>query len=148
MTSEVMEVVLTRIDHKLRFEDRKVILFLDNAPCHPDTPRNELSQTKLVFLPKYTKLRLQPLNAEIIRAFKCKYRKLLVKYIVSRVDEGKRASDIIQDVTILKVIQWLKASLRKLYNIASKSVDSKRRVAPVLSMVLMRISEYIPAIIM
>ena len=63
-------------------------------------------------MPKYTTSRLQPLDAGIIRAFNCKYRKLLVKfkYVVSRVDEGKRASDIIQNVTILRAIHWLQAS--------------------------------------
>ena len=39
--------------------------------------------------------RLQPLDAGIIRAFKCKYRKLLMKCVVSQIDEGKKASEII-----------------------------------------------------
>ena len=50
------------------------------------------------------KLVLQPLGAGIVRAFKLKYRKLLIRYIISRVDDNNRASDIINEINILKVI--------------------------------------------
>ena len=36
MTSEVMEAVLAGFNRKLVFENRKVILFLDNATCHTE----------------------------------------------------------------------------------------------------------------
>ena len=65
---------------------------------------------KIVFLPKNTTSRLQPLDAGIIRAFKLKYRKLLIKYVISRVDENMRAPDIIKAVDILKVIGWVKSA--------------------------------------
>ena len=35
MTSEVMEAVPARFNRKFVFEDRKVILFLNNTMCHP-----------------------------------------------------------------------------------------------------------------
>lgn len=95
MTSEIMEVVLTRIDRELKFQNRKVVFFLDNAPSHPKALRNKLTQIKLVFLPKCTMSRFQPLDAGIIGIFK--YITLLVKYVVSRVDEGKTTCYIIQD---------------------------------------------------
>ena len=53
MRTEIMENVLRLLDQKLRVEDRKVIPFLDNAPWHPLTSQNNLSNTKLIFLPKY-----------------------------------------------------------------------------------------------
>ena len=37
MTSEVMEAPLVRFNKKLAFEHRKVILFIDNATCHPES---------------------------------------------------------------------------------------------------------------
>ena len=108
MTTELMETILMRIDRKFQYEDRKVLLFLDNAPSHPETLQSKLRNIKLIYLPKRTTSRLQPLDAGIIRSFKPKYRKLLVKYVIARVDEGKKASDIIQDVDILKaIIHWL-----------------------------------------
>ena len=79
MTSEVMAAVLARFKRKLVFEDRKVILFLDNATCHPESMIGQFSQVKIIFLPKNTTSRLQPLDAGIIQNFKVKYRKRLVK---------------------------------------------------------------------
>ena len=52
MTSEVFEVVLSRFNRKLVFENRKVILFLDNATCHPESLIDMFSSIKIVFLPK------------------------------------------------------------------------------------------------
>ena len=79
MTSEIIEAVLLRINRKLVFEDRKVILSLDNATCHPESMIGQFSQNKIIFLPKNTTSRLQPLDADIIQNFKVKYQKRLVK---------------------------------------------------------------------
>ena len=99
------------LDKKMITEDRNVLLFLDNAPCHPDTLQNGLKNIKLEYFPKNTTSRLQPCDAGIIRSFKQKYRKRLVRFIVARIDMGDQsASKIIEDVTILKVISWIQAS--------------------------------------
>ena len=58
MTSEVMEVVLARFKRKLVFQDRKVILFLDYATCHPESMIGKFLQIKVTFLPKNTTSRL------------------------------------------------------------------------------------------
>ena len=89
MRTEIMEDALRLLDCKVQLEHRKIILFLDNAPCHPETLQNNLKNIKLIFLLKRTSSQLQPLDAGIIRAFKCKYRKRLLKYVVSRIDEDK-----------------------------------------------------------
>ena len=96
-------------------------LFLDNAPSHPETLQSKLRNIKLIYLPKRTTSRLQPLlDAGIIRSFKSKYRKLLVKYVIARVDEGKKASDIIQDVDILKAIHWLQLAWK---NVSKETIQ-------------------------
>lgn len=56
-------------------ENRKIIMFLDNAASHPN---DEYSNIKLAFLPPNTTSVLQPLDAGIIQAFKLSYRKLLL----------------------------------------------------------------------
>ena len=91
MRTEIMEDVLRLLDREVQLERRKIILFLDNAPCHPETLQNNFKNIKLIFLPKCTTSLLQPLDAGIIRAFKCKYRKRLLQYVVSRIEEGKNA---------------------------------------------------------
>ena len=53
------------------------------------------------------------MDAGIIRAFKLKYRKLLIRYVISRMNDNKRASDIINEINILKVIGWVKSAWRE-----------------------------------
>ena len=79
MTSEIFETVLSKLNRKLVFKNRKIILFLNNAICHPESMDDKFSNIRIVFLPKSTTSRLQPLDAGITRNFKVKYRKSLVK---------------------------------------------------------------------
>ena len=110
MNGEIMSKVLKRHDRKMKLQNRNVLLFLDNATSHQESIQKRLTNIKLVFLPKNTTSRLQPLDAGIIRAFKLKYRKLLIKYVILRVDENMRAPDVIKAVDILKVIGWVKSA--------------------------------------
>lgn len=107
MNSDIFQTIHTRLNRKLEAEDRKVILFLDNATCHPEDLQDQFSNIKIVFLPKNTTSRLQPLDAGIIRNFKVKYRKLLIKYVVSQIDAGVTASEIVKKVDILMAIRWI-----------------------------------------
>ena len=95
MNSNIMENVFGRLDRRMNFENRKMILFLDNATCHPESLQNGLTNIKLVFLPKNTASRLQPLDTGIIKSFKLKYRKLLLRLIVSHINDSQTASQII-----------------------------------------------------
>ena len=66
MTTEIMIQVLTALDCKLDVKNRKVLLFLDNAPSHAEIIQGNLKNIKLVFLPKNTTSQLQPCDASII----------------------------------------------------------------------------------
>ena len=107
MTSEISETVLFKLNRKLVFENRKVILFLDNATYNPEPMEDKFSNIKIVFLPKSTTSRLQPLDAGIIRNFKVKYRKSLVKYVLWRINDNASTIEIVQDVNILMAIRWV-----------------------------------------
>ena len=52
MTSDVMQAVLTRFKRKLLLEQRKVVLILNNATCHPKSIIDSFSQIKVIFQPK------------------------------------------------------------------------------------------------
>ena len=67
MTTKIMIQVLTALDRKLDVEKRKVLPFLDNATCHPETLQRNLKNIKLVFLPKNTTSQLQSCDSGIIR---------------------------------------------------------------------------------
>ena len=106
MTSDVMQAVLTRFNRKLLLEQRKVALIPDNATCNLKSKIDSFSQIKIIFLPKSTTSRLQPLDAGIIQKFKVKYRKRLAKYLHARSNEYSSTAQIIKDVNILMVIRW------------------------------------------
>ena len=67
---------------------------------------------KLIYMPKCASSRFQPLDFGMIRGFKCKHRKKLLKYVVSQIGEGKNASEIIRDINIAKAILWLQLAWR------------------------------------
>ena len=107
--TEIMGDFLGFLNLKLRLEGWKIILFLDNALFQPETLQNNLTNRKFIYLPKRITSRLQLLDADIIRAFKCKYRKCKAayEYVVPRIDEGRMVSEIIPDVNIVKAIHFL-----------------------------------------
>ena len=83
---------------------------MDNAPYHPESLSQQYSNIKVVFLPKNTTSRLQPLDARIIRNFKFKYCKKRLKFVISRINDNVKAIDIIQEIIVLKAISWIKSS--------------------------------------
>ena len=66
MTSDVIIAVLKQFKRKLLFEQRKINLFLDNATYHPESMVDSFLQIKIVFLPKNTTSRIQPVDSGII----------------------------------------------------------------------------------
>ena len=71
---------ITQFNESLRAKNQKVCLLLDNATCHCEL---NLSHTKLLFLPPNTTAGTQPLDAGIIRNFKCKYCQLMLNHLLS-----------------------------------------------------------------
>jgi len=59
---------------------------MDNATCHPEDIDDKLSNIKVIFLPKNTTSRLQPLDAGIIKNFKCHYRAFVIKHVIAKID--------------------------------------------------------------
>ena len=109
MQINIMENVLGKLN-KMKVEKRNVLLFLDNAPVHPEGLQGKYSNIKVVFLPKNTTSRLQPLDAGIIKNFKVKYRKKLLRHVISRITNDLSASDIAEEVDILQAITWVTAA--------------------------------------
>ena len=70
MNSEIIIELLEGINRRMRREQREIILFLDNAGCHPVSLQEMFSNIKVVFLPPNTTSRLQPLDTGMIKNFK------------------------------------------------------------------------------
>ena len=113
MQVEIMEKVLDTLNHQMRKQGRKVILFLDNATVHPTSLIDMYSNIKIVFLPKNTTSRLQPLVAGIIQSFKTKYRKKLMCYVIARINDDLTASEIAKGIDILQAITWVADSWKE-----------------------------------
>ena len=81
-------------------EEAKEKPLMDNPPWHPESLSDPFSNVKVVFLPKNTMSRLQP----FVRNVKVRYRKKLLKFVISKIDNIVKATDIIQEVDVLKAI--------------------------------------------
>ena len=126
MTTEIVKEVLSMLDEKMIAEGRKILLFLDNAPSHLNILQESLKNIKLEFLPKNTTSRLHPSDANIIENFKHKYRNLLIRYILGRIDTGNwSASKVIKDVAILKAIEWIQTSWAEVIENTIKNYTEK-----------------------
>ena len=88
-------------------EERNFILILDNVTIYPTSLVDKLSNIKVVFLPKNTTSRLQPLDAGIIQSFKSKYWKKLMCYVIAHLKEDLLASAIAKQIDVLQPIKWV-----------------------------------------
>ena len=71
------------------------------------------SQIQIIFLPKNTTLRLKPLDTDVIKYFKIKYRKKLVKYVLTRIQEDASSTQIVMGADVLDWIGMLYLVLTK-----------------------------------
>ena len=106
MNSDLMTDILTSLNRRLQLKQRKIMLFMDNAPCHPADLQDKLSNINIVFLPKNTTSKTQPLDSGIIASWKCRYKKRLLRHVCSKVDGSNSASDIVKSVNLLMSIEW------------------------------------------
>ncbi|KAK3714119.1 hypothetical protein QZH41_001367 [Actinostola sp. cb2023] len=107
MKTEIMENVISKLNGKMKRENRNIILFLDNAPCHPPSLKGKFSNIQIEFLPKNTTSRTQPLDAGIIKTWKTYYRRKLLRYVVGQMDGEKTASEIVKSVNLLMAVRWV-----------------------------------------
>ena len=108
-----MHKLLSKLNTRLRKESRSIILFMDNARCHPEDVAGKYSNVKVVFLPRNTTSVLQPADLGIIKNFKVHYRKLLLCHILSKIEECNTASEVVQSVTILNAVRWVAQAWEK-----------------------------------
>ena len=92
--------LLARFNRKLVYETEKPF-FSRQCYVYPESMIGHFSQTQIIFLPKNTTLRLQPLDNNIIKNFKVKYRKRLVKYVLPKIQEDASATQIVKGADVL-----------------------------------------------
>ena len=113
MTSQLFTDVMKTLDRKMIAQDRKIILFLDNATCHNLLLGTNLSNIKLSFMQPNTTSLIQPLDQGIIRSFKAYYRRELVRMQIAAIDATPPVplSEVAKQITVLKTMNMMKRAL-------------------------------------
>ena len=97
MKTDIMTDILFKLNRRLSRKNRRILLFMDNAPCHPESLKDNFSNIKIVFLPKNTTSKTQPLDAGVIANWKVTYKKKAapIRMRSNRwVPQGKRHCEI------------------------------------------------------
>ena len=106
MNTEIMTTIMSKLNRELKRNDKHILLFMDNVPCHQQTLSGQFSNITVQFLPKNTTSKSQPLDAGIIANWKVLYRKRMLRYVCSQVDGEKNASEIVKSINVLMAIEW------------------------------------------
>ena len=105
MTGDILHEVLVSLNRKLKAKDRSILLFMDNAGCHPSDLADKYCNIQVFFLPHNTTSKLQPLDLGIIQILKhLYYCKLLMRFILAKIEECTTASDIVKSLNVLHAI--------------------------------------------
>ena len=101
-----MHCVLLKVNNQLKSESRSIALLMDNAGCHPQNLSGKYSNIKILFLSPNTTSVLQPLDLGIINNFKVHYRKLLMQYVLAKIEECS-SNEVVKSVNILLACRWV-----------------------------------------
>lgn len=107
MTPDIFCQWVTKFNERMIRENRKILLFLDDAPCHPPL---ELSNINFVFLPVNSTSRLQPLDQGIIQAFKVLYKRRMLRSLVARMNGTMSVAQLAHQITASDAISWVKSA--------------------------------------
>ena len=80
MSGELFEDWVHELDRKFAVSKRKITLIIDNCMAHPHV--ENLKWVELIFLPPNTASHTQPMDQDIIRALKAKYRSLVIRKLI------------------------------------------------------------------
>ena len=134
MNSEIMDIILTKLNRRLVKEKRNILLFLDNVSSHTPDLKDNFSNIRVIFLPVNTTSKLQPLDAGIIKNFKVHYRKSLVKHTLAQINDSSdvvNASSVCKSVNVLLAICWIKQAWDAVSSDTVKNCFRKCGISPI-----------------
>ncbi|GFR90204.1 tigger transposable element-derived protein 3-like [Elysia marginata] len=114
MTGFLFKEWLYEWDNKLKIQDRRVLLLVDNCTAHPAV--DDLQMITLKFLPPITTLLLQPMDMGVIKNFKGHYRSRLNDRIIASLDANpdEKAIDISKKITLLNALNLARDAWKEL----------------------------------
>lgn len=105
MTKDLWRKIMTGFDEEMKKQNRKILLFIDNATSH--TTVKDFENIKLCFMPPNTTALLQPLDQGIIHSFKLEYRRILVKQQLIAVNCGKSTVEFLKSLSLLDALYFV-----------------------------------------
>lgn len=105
MTQDIWREIIMAFDEEMIHQNRKVILFVDNASAHKQT---NLKNVNVCYLPANTTSILQPLDMGIIHAFKAHYRQNIIRKQICFLEAGKKIEDFKKSIDILTALHIAK----------------------------------------
>jgi len=109
MTSQIMEEWLTAFNGRMKMQNRHVLLFLDNATCHPHI---KLSNMRLAWFPPNTTSVSQPMDQGIVQNVKVHYRKLLMQSLLANTDCTSSGSELARTVSVPDTVIWISQAVK------------------------------------
>lgn len=105
MTSAVWHEIMISLDMEMQKENKKIILFVDNASCHKSP---DLTNIRVEFLPPNTTATIQPLDQGIIANFKSYYRQIIVRKQIAALEKNLTTKDFIKSISCLDALYFIK----------------------------------------
>lgn len=119
MLSSLFEAWLKKLDRRMAFEKRKIVMVVDNCPAHPTI---ELNNIELVFLPPNTTSHTQPMDSGIIKNLKYFYRRTLaLRRLEATDDNAPPFSWTILDAVIALKSAWKRVTAKTIENCYRKA---------------------------
>lgn len=109
MTGKIMEKWLLQFNHRMKQQNRKILLFMDNATSHTHM---QLSNIQLAFFPPNTTSVLQPLDQGVIYMVKMHYRKRVLARLCREMDSVENVSELNKAINVLDAVQWLASAAK------------------------------------
>jgi len=89
----------------------KIILFLDNASCHPHIT---LSNEQLAWFPPNTSSCTQPMDQGVIYTYKCHYRRSLLQSLIPKISSCNTINELAGSIFVLDAIHWTAAAVKQI----------------------------------
>jgi len=110
MTNPIFNEYLLDLNAYMASQNRKILLFLDNAPVHivdEETRSSRLTHVKIQFFPPNL---LQPLDAGIIRSVKALSCKHQVLQLLQFIEMEEHAADLAKKLQVIDALKFMATS--------------------------------------
>lgn len=119
MNGKVFGDWLKQTNNAMKKKRKHILLFIDNCTAHGDIPA--LTNIKVMFLPKNTTSKLQPLDQGIIQNFKTKYRKNVVRQFLNDLECQSPTNISVLDAMWMITKAWDNVDDKTIVNCFKKS---------------------------